>query len=218
MVLSLWAPDLKGVPRLCTGDIVRPRRLRTDGGVWGAFGLEVLRVGRFPECRLMQYDRGGFFTVGEWLLDANERTYPQFVEFLDPFKTWLARAVRIEIVSQIRNEYGELSPEDEPLDLDWEELKDRADPCPLGIDDIVRVETPKQKGRLVTRRHQFDVVIGESIRVRGLRLGGRRGAATLVLPTSEGLKLRPIQLERDLISEIVRRAEAFGFEPQPFAA
>jgi hypothetical protein len=166
----------------------------------------------------MRYDRGGFFTVGEWLLDANERTYPQFVEFLDPFKTWLARAVRIEIASQIRDEYGELFPEDEPLDLDSEELKDRAEPLPLSIEDVVRIESPRQKGRLVTRRHQFDAVIGESIRVRGLRLAGRRGAAALVLPTSEGLKLRPIQLERDIVAEIVRRAEALGFEPQPFAA
>lgn len=218
MVVSIWVPDPRGAPKLSSCEVTRVRRLRTAGGVWGSFGLDVLRVGRFPECRLMQKRRGGFFTVGEWLLDANERTYPQFVNFLEPFNTWLARAVRAEIVWKLRDDLGELLPEDEALDLDSEELNDLAEPRLLGTEDLVRVETPQQKGRLVTRRHQFDVVIGKAIRIRGLRLAGRHGASTLVLPTSEGLKLRPIELERDLTAEIVRRAEAVGFEPEPFAA
>jgi hypothetical protein len=218
LVLTLWAPDRRGAPKLCYADVTRARRIRTDSGVWGAFGLDVLRVGQFPECRLMQYKRGGFFSIGEWLLDANERTYPQFVEFLEPFKTWAARAVRLEIVSALYDKYGFIPPDDEPLALDEEETNDRAEARPLSSEEVVRIEKPKQKGRLVTRRHQFDAVIGESIRVRGLRLAGKKGAATLVLPTSEGLRLRPIQLERHIELEIVRRAEGFGIEPQPFAA
>jgi hypothetical protein len=104
------------------------------------------------------------------------------------------------------------------LMLDEEELKERALPVPLGIEEIIRIEVPKQKGRLVSRRAQFNVVIGNSIRIKGCRLAGRKGEARLVLPTSEGLKLRPIQLERPVELEIIRRAEEFGIPPMPFAA
>lgn len=218
MVLNLWGPSDTGTPRLCAGTVTRPRRIRTESGVFGAFSLEVIGLGYFPECRLLQYRRGGFFAIGEWMLDARERTYPQFLEFVEPFKTWLARAARLEIIDGLYSEYGELLPEDEVLALDDEERSDRAEAAPLTIEELVRIEVPRQKGRLVSRRAQFDVVIGNGIRVKECRLVGRPGSASLVLPTSEGLRLRPIQLERALAAEIVRRAETFGIPPQPQAA
>lgn len=214
----MYAPDDLGEPRLRSGSISYAKLWRTETGTWGAFGFGITGVGYFPECRLMQRKRGGFFASGEWLPDAHARHYPQFVQFEGPFSTWLANACRAEIVAALLEEFGELYPDVEVLALDENEMADRAVPEVVTIEDVVRIEFPKQKGRLVSRRAQFEAVIGKSIRVRGCRLAGRPGQARLVLPTSDGLSLRPIQLERPVEIEIVRRAERLGIAPEPIAA
>jgi hypothetical protein len=186
--------------------------------VYGGFSINVVGVGSFPECRLILRRDGRFFSTGEWLLSANEKDYLRFVEFLEPFSSWLARAVRIELLSHDDNNFGEILPDNEILELNDDERADRAEPQRLDWESALRIEPADRKKRLVTRKMRFDAVIGGAIRIKDCRLVGERGAAHLRLPTSEGLRLRPIQLERNLQYEIVRRAEQYGLEPEPFAA
>jgi hypothetical protein len=70
MVLTLYAPDDFGEPRRRSGSISRAIRWRTDTGVYGGFAFGITGVGYFPDCRLMQFKKGGFFAAREWLLDA----------------------------------------------------------------------------------------------------------------------------------------------------
>jgi hypothetical protein len=213
----MYAPDEFGQPRLRSGMITRSTLWRRNSNAWGAFALSIVGVGYFPECRLLQYLKGGFFATGESHLDANERVYRQFVRFEGPFSTRLANACRLEIVGPLLEEHGELEPELEILALDEDELADRAVPDVVTVEDVVRIEYPSQKGRLVSLRAQFDAVIGNSIRIMGCRLAGSEGRARLILPTSEGLALRPIQLEHPVEAEIIRRAEGFGGGGDPDA-
>jgi hypothetical protein len=75
----MYAPDEFGQPRLRSGMITRSTLWRRNSNAWGAFALSIVGVGYFPECRLLQYLKGGFFATGESHLDANERVYRQFV-------------------------------------------------------------------------------------------------------------------------------------------
>lgn len=218
MLVSLWAPDALGRVRICPVTISGARRMRTSTGVWGAFQLDVLRVGQFPECRLLRRKDGAFFTAGEWLLDAGERRYLQFVEFLKPWSSWLAQAVRLEIVGRLREDDEEITPEDELLllnDVDDAEIFQALD---LDAETSIRIECPPTSEPKVTPKQQFHVVLGEAIRVKGCRIAGKRGRSRLILPTSEGLSLRPIHLEPYIRFEIARRAESGGVKPDSSVA
>lgn len=218
MLVSLRAPDMRGLARICPVTIWHPRRLRTSTGVWGAFELEVLRVGQFPECRLLRRNDGAFFTAGEWLLDAGERRYLRFVEFLKPWSSWLARAARLEIVGRMREDDEEFTPEDEVLlfnEFDEEEVFEELD---LDAESSIRIELPRPNEPKLTPKQQFHVVLGEAIRVKGCRIAGKRGRSRLILPTSEGLSLRPIYLEPHIRFEIARRAESNQIEPDSSVA
>jgi hypothetical protein len=228
MIASVWVPEADGTPRLRVAYIDRVRRIRDAGGVWGAFRVSAPGLGTLPECRLMRGNRG-FFTTGEWLLDARSLSYRRFVEFADPFNGTLARAVRLELVAHVLDGLreridddemlvGELIGDDEMLLLDADELAEPDEPRRLDIASALRIEVPRQPGELAARRTRFDVLIGEAIRVKDCRLVGKPGSARLRLPTSDGLRLRPIDLDLGLQVAIVRLAESLGIPPIPFAA
>jgi len=216
VVISLWGPKANGV-RLYEARIERPRRIRTDGGYFGAFDLWVPNLGTFREARLVQYRRGGFFTTGEHQVNLTGRRYVKFFDFEEPFSGWLALQARLEVLAGVYERDGDLlTDSDELLPLDEYEQAERCEPAHRTPEDVVMIEpAPRAQHE---KRPLFHALIGGAIRVRNLRVAGDPRRAYLIAPASDGLRERPVELESWLRAEIVRRYFAVGNGPQPSAA
>jgi hypothetical protein len=209
-VVTLWVPGKDGTPHQRHALIENVRRIRASAEVYAGFDLEIPGIGRFDQCRVWQYRKGGFFAIGESMIDRREHRYVHFVEFVGPFSTWLANAVRAEVVAKLLELDTELRWEDEPLALSENERNEVcAVPWPAD-DKLIEFDPEPLPGRLVAGEPTVSVTIGEAIRIRSCRLISNDDRDhfqrfRLVLPTSEGLALRPIQLDPYLMHQIAHQ-------------
>ena len=217
MVVSLFLPDGSGNSNLKLARIDRCRAIRSNTGVCGAFSLEIDGFGELPECRVLALKKGGFFAAGEWHLRSSENSYVQFIKFERPFSTWLARAARIEIIEKLVEDFGDLPYDFERLRLEGDEMVDRAEPRRLMDNELVTIIPIQSSRKLINRKVIFDAVLGQSIRICGCQIVSQGKTARLVLPTSEGLKLRPVRLERAIAQAIIERDTRQGISPEPIA-
>lgn len=204
MVLCVSVPYRDGVcQRHAT--IFRARRTRSDTGWLGAFDLEISGVGLLRGARLCQYNTGGFFTTGNPRPTPGNHRYFRPFDFEEPFRTLLAIQSRAEIAQWLyENEGGLFRERDELMELDENEQLERCEPLPLLFDESLRIELKDERAPYELRA-RFDAVIGGAIRIRALRLTGDIRSPRLVVPSSDHLRDRPVELDPWIQSEIVRR-------------
>lgn len=207
MVVTLWVPGKDGTAQQRHALIENVRRIRASAEVYAGFDLEIPGIGRFDQCRVWQYKKGGFFAIGESMIDRREHRYVHFVEFVGSFSSWLANAVRAELVAKLLEFDTELRWEDEPLALAESE---RSEVCALprpADEKLIEFDSEPLPGKLVAGAPTVSIVIGNAIRIRSCRIISSDGPGNfkrfkLVLPTSEGLALRPIRLDSNLMNQI----------------
>jgi hypothetical protein len=214
MLVDIWIPRPDGQLARSYVAISRVRRIRTDKQIVAGFRADIVRFGTLYECRLWQFNRGGFFVKWESVLTAGEERYRSYIEFTGAFATLLEQAVRCELIAILVEQYGELPLEDQFLEFSEEERDQLLAAPRTSFDDAVAIETIQPKrlhGSIVT----FDATIGNAIKLKGMRVTGLPKSPRLMQPTSQGLSFRPYDLDEPLKYEIARRASNYLHSPPP---